>query len=62
MEKPSNEVMAIICSLVSNAMQENDQWYESILNHEYTPEMQFCNKLMEDLKLVDEWINKVESE
>ena len=54
--------MAIICSLVSNAMQENDQWYESILNHEYTPEMQFCNKLMEDLKLVDEWINKVESE
>lgn len=62
MEKPSNEVMAIICSLVANAMQENDQWHESILNHGYMPEMQFCNKQKEDLKLVDEWINKVESE
>lgn len=62
MEKPSNELMAIICILVSNAMQENEQWHESILNHGYMPEMQYCKKQEEDLKLVDAWINKVESE
>ena len=58
----SNEVMAIICSLAANAWQENKNWEDAIETHGYMAEMEYCNKQKEDLKLLDEWIDKVEAE
>jgi dihydrodipicolinate reductase len=62
MDKPSNTVMAIICSLAANAWQENKNWEDAIETHGYMAEMEHCNKQKEDLKLLDEWIDKVEAE
>ena len=54
--------MAIICSLAANAWQENKNWEDAIETHGYMAEMEHCNKQKEDLKLLDEWIDKVEAE
>lgn len=58
----SNEVMAIICSLAANAWQENKNWEDAIETHGYMPEMEYCKKQKEDLKLLDKWIAQVEAE
>jgi hypothetical protein len=63
MDKPSNEIMAIICSLAGNARQQNKIWQDEIETLGYeSREMEYCNKEKEDLKLLDEWIDQVEAE
>ncbi len=62
MDKPSNEIMAIICSLAANALQQNKNWEDAIETHGYMAEMEYCNKEKESLKLLDEWIDQVEAE
>lgn len=54
--------MAIICSLAANALQQNKYWEDAIETHGYMAEMEYSNKEKESLKLLDEWINKVEAE
>jgi hypothetical protein len=56
MDKPSNEIMAIICSLAANALQQNKNWEDAIETHGYMAEMELS------LKLLDEWIDQVEAE
>jgi hypothetical protein len=63
MNKPSNEIMAIICSLAANALQQNQIWQDEIETLGYeSREMEYCNKEKESLKLLDEWIDQVEAE
>jgi hypothetical protein len=63
MDKPSNKIITLIDSLVYNAWEQNKIWQDAIETLGYeSREMEFCNREKEDLKLLDEWIAKVESE